>query len=75
MKTKRVRIAVAMQPDGDWNSAGWGSVDGGVTVPDDEKRRIALDPMDDHCLLSWVEADVPVPDVGGDVVEGEVVDV
>lgn len=54
-RTVRVRIAVAVQPDGGWNAAGW--EDGS----DNEKLDAALQPMTNNAAHVWIEAEVPVP--------------
>mgnify|MGYP005705716557 CR=1 FL=1 len=53
--TIRVKIAVAVDPDGDWNSSGWrdGSPEGMIAF--------ASGPFDSS-QVTWVEADVPIPD-------------
>ncbi len=57
-KTVRVRIAVAVGADGQWNSSGWS----GESATDDAMEGIALDPMEDAIVnMHWVEADVPLP--------------
>ncbi len=67
-KTVRVRIAVALGADGQWNSCGWS----GDAATDDEKAGLALDPMEDAIVgIHWVEADIPLPT--SVTVEGEVV--
>lgn len=67
MKTVRVRIAVAITPDGLWACAGnW-------DAPDDELMSFAIDRL--YCQQQeadyyWIEADVPVPTTN--VIIGEV---
>lgn len=63
--TVRVRVAVAVQPDGDWNAVSWR--DG----TDDNNRGMAIDPMSDEAVVHFVEADVPLP-TGAVTVEGRV---
>lgn len=54
----KIRIAVAVNPAGDWSSAGWS----GET--DDCLRRMAADGVPgSYVSMSWVVAEVPVPDV------------
>lgn len=71
MKTKRVRIAVAMATNGEWASDG--------TSNRMEKRAVEL--VSNHISylteephkVYWVEAEVPVPEVPDEVaIEGEV---
>ncbi|MFA5053170.1 MAG: hypothetical protein WC565_03890 [Parcubacteria group bacterium] len=53
----RVRIAVAVGPDGTWSASSWSGAD-----TDDVKMAIA-DSMDSETIRwSWVEADVPMPE-------------
>jgi hypothetical protein len=60
MKTVRIRIAVAVDSGGGWNSCGWGSSRG--NEKDDELISLVMEPMDDAVVrLHWVECDVPVP--------------
>ncbi len=56
MKTVKVRIAVAMQSDGDWNACGWRDAD------DAQVRGNVIDPMDKTARIEWGTADVPVPE-------------
>ena len=60
MKTVRVRIAVAVESSGAWNSCGWGTKDGNES--DSELVWAAMEPMEDVIVRQyWVECDVPVP--------------
>lgn len=63
-KTVRVRIAVAVDPTGRWNSCGWD------TGSDPEKMEFAAENMGEGESLFWLEADLPVPEVP--VIEAEV---
>ena len=56
MKTK-VRIAVAVDPNGDWNSAGW------KTTSDREKMELATEPLEPGEARYWLEADLDVPEI------------
>jgi hypothetical protein len=74
-ETIRVRIAVRVEPDGEWDSRGWGYPGGA------EKDYMLTDGLDEGALdarypVIWVEADVPVPAElpAGCTVEGEVQD-
>jgi len=60
MKTVRVRIAVTVDPDGNWRSAGWKESGYG----DDERdiRDCVEENADDMAKLYWIEADVPIPE-------------
>lgn len=64
-KTIRVRIAVAVQPDGVWCASGDSS------FTDTWSKGAALHALDDGAVAVWVEADVPLPETA--VVEGRVV--
>lgn len=57
-RTKRVRIAVAIDSDGEWNAVGWGGASGSDYASSEYAAR---DPMDDAAVLHWIEADVPIP--------------
>lgn len=63
MKTQTIRIAVAIDGDGRWNACGW---DIGPDAQDDfEIGAQAVDGLNsDHHLqgLTWVEAEIPVPE-------------
>lgn len=59
-KTVRVKIAVAVDEFGGWNSSGWRS-----KKPDyeSEAQSLALEGVEGvHVAFHWVEADVPVPE-------------
>ena len=65
-RTVRVRIAVAVQADGQWNAAGFSD------AADVVKRSIAMEPLAE-CEVVWIEADVPLPSeavIQGDVSNG-----
>lgn len=64
MKTKRVRIAVAVTASGAWNSVGWSSSKSGAPteIADSEKRSYAVEPLDEDATVHWVEADIPIPE-------------
>ena len=56
--TVRVRIAVAINADGQWGAAGWSQAE------DESKLRVAMQNLncaEDHDMLHWIEADVPIP--------------
>jgi len=69
MTTVRVRIAVAVDPQGNWNAAGWK-----VHGHQPEEREFlfcaleGLDSSEESCF--WVEADLPIPEI--QTVQGEV---
>lgn len=54
--TVKVRIAVAMQPDGNWNAVGWRNAD------DSQAEGAALSAVNDSARLVWVTASVPIPE-------------
>lgn len=68
MKTVRVRIAVAVGPDGEYSCAGWDKPDNDADVMGQAKDLLP----GVVSFAAWVEADVPVPEEA--VVEGEVSD-
>ena len=68
-KTVRVRIAVVVASDGEWNSCGWSGAES-----DGEMVGIVLDCLGEDGQIRWVEADIPLPSeptVIGEVVDGE----
>ena len=65
-KRVRVRIAVAVGDNGEWNAIGFNLVE----HDDAELAGCALDPLDAaEVVVHWVEAWLPVPE--GVTVEGE----
>lgn len=64
MKTKTVRIAVAVNDSGQWNAAGW-EID--VTPsPEETVKNCAfsgLDAESDREHLVWITAEIPIPEV------------
>ena len=70
-KTIRVRIAVAVNADKDWNATGW-NVEGSE-VDDKTKVDTALDAMPTSAAehVVFVEAEVPLPP-SVETIEGEV---
>ena len=62
MKTKRVRIAIAINADGtDWSAQGWGS-SRKIQATDCDMRDAVLDCVDSDCVVHFVEVDVPLPE-------------
>ncbi len=61
MKVK-VRVAVAVDPNGYWNAAGWGGGHRGEPN-DQQKMEIAVECVEDGEARYWLEAEVEVPDV------------
>lgn len=62
-KTVRVRIAVAVDVNGEWNASGWSEWDDGdgiVNASDDELKESAGGPMT-NAVVRFVEADIPLP--------------
>jgi hypothetical protein len=57
MRKVRVRIAVAVDPDGNWNSCGWSSGD------DEQKLEIATEDLQHGESRYWLTAELEVPDV------------
>lgn len=57
MKTVKVRIAVAVGPDGDWSAYGWkGARDGHAMVT-------ATDTVCEGASRYWITAELPIPEV------------
>ena len=54
MKTVKVRIAVAVDPDGNWNAYGWTDADGVA-------MELALEGVASGEARYWVTAELPVP--------------
>lgn len=72
METVRVRIAVAVTHEGEWNSCGWGRP--GKDVSDADKMALAVETMPDGESRYWVEADIPLPSpptIEGTVTQGD----
>jgi len=59
MKTVKVRIAVAVDPCGNWNASGWLNPDG--QIAEGEAMDIAIDGVNEGASKYWVEAELPVP--------------
>ena len=55
-KTVKVRIAVAVDPKGGWNSSGWA---GGS---DTDKMQICVETLDEGEARYWLEVELPVPE-------------
>jgi hypothetical protein len=60
MKTVKVRIAVAVDPSGDWSASGWLKRDG--KVAEGEAMDIAIDGVNEGEARYWVEAELPIPE-------------
>ena len=60
MKTVKVRIAVAVDPDGDWNASGWLKPDGSPAA--EEAMDIALGEVKESAARYWIEAELPLPE-------------
>lgn len=56
MKTVKVRIAVAVGPDGDWNSSGWRDGD------DKMKMELCTETVANGEARYWLEAELAVPE-------------
>jgi hypothetical protein len=69
-RTVKVRIAVAVDPDGDWNSAGWSKRDGQPAGED--AMELACDNVGTGERRYWIEAELMVPEP--EDVQGEVYD-
>lgn len=58
----RVRIAVAVDPRGDWNAAGW-DCSYPAEVYDRKAMEVACEGVLDGSARYWLEADLDVPEV------------
>lgn len=56
MKTVKVRIAVAVDPEGNWSSAGWSN------GRDGDKMGIACETVGTGEARYWLEAELAIPD-------------
>ena len=61
MKVK-VRVALAVDPNGYWNATGWGGGRLG-TPPEAEVMGLAVEAVEDGEARYWLEAEVEVPEV------------
>jgi hypothetical protein len=55
-KTVKVRIAVAVDPEGNWNSCGWSDAPSDKSMTD-----IAADMVGDGEAHFWLTAELPIP--------------
>lgn len=60
MKKVRVRIAVAVDQDGEWNAAGWSRR--GKSCDDDEMMSVCVEGVGGNEASYFVEAEVYVPE-------------
>lgn len=60
MKKTKVRIALAVDSQGDWNACGW-SRDGKPTL-DDDMMTAAVEMVSDGENQYWVEVEVEIPE-------------
>ena len=70
-QTVRVRIAVAVGPDGSWNACGWLRESTGKPA-DKDAMDIAVEGASDGAASYWVEATLPLP-TSATAVEADVV--
>lgn len=61
MRTVKVRIAVGVDPTGNWNSCGWKS-NMKPEKYDQEAIGLALDPLEVGENIYWLEAELNVPE-------------
>lgn len=75
MKTKRIRIAVAMSRDGQhWSARSWdSSATPGQSPKDEVMKNVVLDHVAFPTDVHFVEADIPVPEIHSEAIEGKVV--
>ena len=57
----KIRIAVAVTLDGEWNACGWGRP--GMEIPDKRKMDLAVEGVAGSEARYWVEAEVEIPHV------------
>ena len=57
MKNVKIRIAVAIDPSGEWNSCGYSG------SSDKDKMDICVDPLVEGEARYWLEADLMVPEI------------
>ena len=60
MKTVKVRIAVAVDPDGNWNASGWRKPDG--KPAEEEAMDIAIEAVEEGEARYWIEAELLLPE-------------
>jgi hypothetical protein len=58
MAKVKVRIAVAVGPNGEWNAMGWSSGE----ASDSEKMSLCVEPIDPGEARYWLEAELDVPE-------------
>lgn len=63
MKTVKVRIAVAVDPEGKWNACGWSDMD------EDRAMELACEPLQEGEDRYWVTAELPI--LGVIVIKGQ----
>lgn len=56
MKTVKVRIAVAVDSDGDWSASGWKG------ARDYHAMGTAVDGVGDNASRYWITAELPIPE-------------
>jgi hypothetical protein len=56
MNKVKVRIAVAVAPDGSWNACGFSNARN-----DADKMELAVEPIPDGEARYWLEAELPMP--------------
>ena len=67
-KTIKVKIAVAVDPKGEWAAAGWS--DGGEPADEGTLINHTIEDVGPGELVYWVEAELPIPDLS--VIKGDV---
>jgi len=55
-KTVRVKVAVAVDKNGKWNSCGWSNGE------EKDVCDLAVEPVDEGESLYWLTADLPIPE-------------
>ena len=63
MAKHKVRIALAVDVDGEWNACGWGNVVKGTTTGDRELMGVATDPLASGENRYFVEVEIEMPEI------------
>lgn len=59
-KKIKCRIALAVDPTGEWNCCGWGG--NSRDIPDSQKMELACDTLNSGESRYWIEVEVGVPE-------------
>lgn len=67
MKTVKVRIALEINQDGEWQASGW------TDLETWESTMGCFDSLEGDVVRHWIEAEVPVPDAEPAAIAGKAV--